>query len=130
MATKSHPTHTNLGRTATLLLVAALLLVVAVPLVLNSGATFGGSDDAGAAAIAAMVPGYQPWIGPIWEPPSAEIESMLFALQAAAGGAIAGYVFGLRRGRAEGRTRPERDPRAGYEGPKDVSACPRSEPCD
>lgn len=115
MATKSHPTHAALGRTATLLLVAALLLVVAVPLVLNSGATFGGSDDAGAAAIAAMVPGYQPWIGPIWEPPSTEIESMLFALQAAAGGVIIGYVFGLRRGRTEGRTRLERDPLAGGE---------------
>ncbi len=37
---------------------------------------------------------YEPWFSNIWEPPSGEIESMLFALQAALGAGFIGYFFG------------------------------------
>jgi cobalt/nickel transport protein len=47
--------------------------------------------------------GYQPWFEPLWTPPSKEIESLLFSLQAALGAGLLGYYFGLRRGRGEGR---------------------------
>ncbi len=40
---------------------------------------------------------------PLWEPPSPEIESLLFAVQAALGAGVLGYYFGRRRGLAEGR---------------------------
>jgi cobalt/nickel transport protein len=37
---------------------------------------------------------YQPWFQPIYTPPSGEIESLLFALQAAFGAIIIGYFLG------------------------------------
>jgi cobalt/nickel transport protein len=38
--------------------------------------------------------GYEPWFSPLWEPPSGEIESLFFSLQAAIGALIIGYFFG------------------------------------
>ena len=38
--------------------------------------------------------GYEPWFSPLWEPPSGEIESLFFSLQAALGALIIGYFFG------------------------------------
>jgi cobalt/nickel transport protein len=62
-----------------------------------NGATFSGSDAAGSNLIANIsgnsVENFKPLI-PQWEPPSAEIESCLFALQAAIGGILVGGVFG------------------------------------
>ena len=46
---------------------------------------------------------YQPWAQSIWEPPSGEIESLLFALQAAFGAIIIGYFLGYYRGLAKGK---------------------------
>lgn len=62
-----------------------------------SGAEFAGSDDVGSGLIAQLsgspVESFHPLI-PQWEPPSGEIESCLFALQAALGGILIGGVFG------------------------------------
>lgn len=55
-----------------------------------------GADDAAAELIETS--GYEPWIDPLWEPPSGEIESLLFALQAAIGAIVIGYIFGYWRG--------------------------------
>ena len=61
------------------------------------GAVFAGSDDAGSGLIARLsgrpVQSFLPLI-PQWVPPGAEVESCLFALQAAAGGIFVGGVFG------------------------------------
>jgi cobalt/nickel transport protein len=61
------------------------------------GAEFAGSDNAGSGLIAELsgtpLENFQPII-PQWEPPSTEIESCLFALQAAVGGILVGGVFG------------------------------------
>lgn len=61
------------------------------------GAEFAGSDDVGSGMIAELsgksVEDFTPVI-PQWEPPSGEIESCLFALQAALGGIVIGGVFG------------------------------------
>ena len=46
---------------------------------------------------------YQPWFQPIYTPPSGEIESLLFALQAAFGAIIIGYFLGYYRGLAKAR---------------------------
>ena len=43
----------------------------------------------------------KPWFSSIWEPPSGEIESLLFALQAAIGAIIIGYFFGYWRGQGK-----------------------------
>ncbi len=44
---------------------------------------------------------YQPWFSSVWTPPSGEIESLLFALQAAFGAIIIGYFLGYYRGLAK-----------------------------
>jgi cobalt/nickel transport protein len=63
-----------------------------------SGAEFAGSDNVGSGLIAELsgipLENFQPLI-PQWEPPSGEIESALFALQAAVGGILVGGVFGF-----------------------------------
>jgi cobalt/nickel transport protein len=60
-------------------------------------ADFTGSDTVGSGLIAKLsgnsVENFQPLI-PQWKPPSGEIESCLFALQAAVGGILVGGVFG------------------------------------
>ncbi|MFY9801301.1 MAG: cobalt transport protein CbiN, partial [Methanoregula sp.] len=66
-----------------------------------SGAEFAGSDNVGSGLIAELsgtpLENFQPLI-PQWEPPSGEIESCLFALQAAVGGILVGGVFGYWKG--------------------------------
>ena len=88
-------------RTRYLLGLATLALVVA-PLIFVKG-QYGGSDDQGSAAVAASRPGFHPWFEPIWKPPSPEIESLLFALQAAIGAGTIGYVVGRIHGAARER---------------------------
>ena len=65
------------------------------------GAEYAGSDNVGSRLIAELsgksLEDFHPLI-PQWEPPSGEIESCLFALQAAAGGAMVGGVFGFWKG--------------------------------
>ncbi|HEY4264337.1 MAG TPA: energy-coupling factor ABC transporter substrate-binding protein [Micropepsaceae bacterium] len=88
-------------RTNILLLLGVVVLVV-VPLVFIKG-EYGGSDDQGTAAIEALRPGYKPWFTPIWVPPSPEIESLLFALQAGLGAGVIGYVLGRIHGAVSAR---------------------------
>ena len=89
------------SRTNLLMMLAVILLVV-LPLAFVHG-KFEGSDDQGSAAVAAAVPGFKPWFKPIWEPPSAEIESLLFAVQAAIGAGVIRYVLGRIHGAAQAR---------------------------
>ncbi|ADY57166.1 Cobalt transport protein cbiN [Syntrophobotulus glycolicus DSM 8271] len=84
-----------------LLLIALVVILAVVPIFLAKGAEFGGSDDQAEAAITEINPDYQPWFSSVWEPPSGEIESLLFALQAALGAGIVGYYLGFVRGRSK-----------------------------
>ncbi|HHY00151.1 MAG TPA: energy-coupling factor ABC transporter substrate-binding protein [Methanothermobacter sp.] len=89
-----------------LVLLALVAIIAIIPLAMYSGlgeddGFFGGAD--GAASEAIEETGYEPWFESIWEPPSGEIESLLFALQAAIGAAIIGYVLGYYNGRAKER---------------------------
>ena len=45
-------------------------------------------------AITEINPDYKPWFSSIYEPESGEIESLLFAVQAAIGAGIVGFVLG------------------------------------
>ena len=87
-----------------LILLSLVELLAAVPLVWNSGAEFGGADDQVKDVVAAINPDYKPWFESIWSPPSTEVESFLFALQAAIGAGFIGYWLGFQRGRRNGRT--------------------------
>lgn len=62
---------------------------------------FKGSDDQAAAAIGKLAPAYKPWFSSLFKSPSPEIDSLLFALQAAIGAGFIGYYAGYSRGRAK-----------------------------
>ncbi|MFF8847871.1 energy-coupling factor ABC transporter substrate-binding protein [Streptomyces sp. NPDC015127] len=109
------------ARINTLLLLAVAALAV-LPLVLGLGdhkeQPFSGADGEAETAITELEPDYEPWFSPLYEPPSGEIESALFALQAAIGAGVLAYYFGLRRGRRQGEERAA----ARVGGPSDGSA--------
>jgi cobalt/nickel transport protein len=90
-----------------LLLLAAVAAIAVLPLILplpgGLAEPFAGADAQAQAAITAANPDYRPWFSPLWEPPSGEIESLLFALQAALGAGLLGYYLGLRRGQSQRR---------------------------
>ncbi|MDF5716970.1 MAG: energy-coupling factor ABC transporter substrate-binding protein [Rhizonema sp. NSF051] len=83
------------------LLVVAVITLAAGPLIFVRGAQFTGSDDQAEKAISEVHPGYQRWFKPIFEPPSGEVESLLFASQAALGAGVIGYTIGLYKGRSQ-----------------------------
>jgi len=74
-----------------------VVMLFAAPLLLAPSSDYGGSDSVAEQAISDT--GYQPWFSPIWEPPSGEIETLLFSLQAAIGALIIGYFVGYERGK-------------------------------
>lgn len=82
-----------------LLLLAIVIILAIVPLFIQKGAEFGGADGQAEEAIGEIAPDYQPWFHALWEPPSGEIESLLFALQAALGAGFIGYFIGFMRGK-------------------------------
>jgi len=94
--------------TLELITVIAVLAFIGIFLMVSAGGTheFSGSDDVGSQKIAELtgvsVNSIQPLI-PQYIPPSGEIESSLFALQASFGGLILGLVFGYWVGQAGGK---------------------------
>jgi cobalt/nickel transport protein len=66
----------------------------------NTGAEWGGADGEAEGVIEELTGGtYEPWFEPIMEPPSGEIESLLFSFQAVIGAIVIGYFFGYYRGK-------------------------------
>ncbi|MDF1556855.1 MAG: energy-coupling factor ABC transporter substrate-binding protein [ANME-2 cluster archaeon] len=92
------------------IIVAVIVLVFTAQFLYISSTTnaeFGGADDQAEGVIEELTGGsYEPIAKPFWEPPSSEIESLLFALQAAIGALVLGYFFGYYRGRNKS-TQPE-----------------------
>ncbi len=82
------------------LLVGAVVVLAVIPLVFVRG-EYGGADDQAEKAITEIQPGYEPWFNHFFEPASGEIESLLFASQAAVGAGVIGYVIGLYKGRSQ-----------------------------
>ncbi len=93
-----------MDKTTLIILAVICIILFIAPLIIFNGhgeddGYFGGADDAAGDAINESQGGkYEPWASSIWEPPSGEIESLLFALQAAIGAIIIGYFFGYWRG--------------------------------
>ena len=83
-------------------LIVLVILIGILPLVINKGAEYGGADGEAEEVITEISPGYEPWFSSIWEPPSGEIESMLFALQAALGAGFVFFFFGYYMGKKKG----------------------------
>jgi len=80
-----------------LMLALLVVLIAVIPLFIAKDAEFGGADGQAEEIISQLDSNYQPWFKPLWEPPSGEIESLLFALQAAAGAGFIGYYIGQAR---------------------------------
>jgi len=87
--------------TITVILIICLIVLIAlVPLFMQRGAEFGGSDDAGSVMVEEVTgKEYEPWFTPILEMMiggelPGEIESLFFCLQTGIGVGIIAYGFG------------------------------------
>lgn len=89
-----------------LLGVAAILSFA--PVLIFQGKEFKATDSHNTAAIEEVSPGYKPWFEPVIKPSGGEIETFLFATQAAIGSGVTCYILGLYRGRTERRRAGER----------------------
>ncbi len=85
-----------------LILILLVVVIAAVPLWLLPNAEFGGADGQAEEAIMETVPGFEPWFEPILEPASGEVESLLFALQAAVGSGVVCFILGRITARKPG----------------------------
>lgn len=74
---------------------------------------FGGTDAAATEMVEEANPDYEPWFSPLFEAESGEIESGLFALQAAIGAGVLGFALGA----LWQRNRPRTDAHGSVVGP-------------
>ncbi len=82
-----------------LLLLLGVVILAILPIFMLQDAEFGGADGEAEEAITEIATDYEPWFNAIWEPPSGEIESLLFVLQGVIGALIIGYFIGYMRGK-------------------------------
>jgi len=62
---------------------------------------FAGTDGQATEEITRLKPEYEPWVQPLWQPPGAQVESLLFSVQAALGAGLLGYLLGVMRQRSK-----------------------------
>ncbi len=79
------------------LIIVIVMVLMALPVIFSGGQDFSGTDQKAMDMINQVSPEYKPWFHNIWTPPGSEVESLLFALQAALGSGFIGYYFGCQR---------------------------------
>jgi cobalt/nickel transport protein len=77
------------------------------PVLIFQGKEFKATDSINITAIEEVKPGYKPWFEPVIKPSGGEIETFLFATQAAIGSGVTCYILGLYKGRTERRQADE-----------------------
>jgi cobalt/nickel transport protein len=97
------PKISNIG-----LLGAAVILSFA-PVLIFQGKEFKATDSRNQTAIEEVRPGYKPWFEPVIKPSGGEIETFLFATQAAIGSGVTCYILGLYKGRNERQREHDRE---------------------
>jgi cobalt/nickel transport protein len=90
------------------LLAIAVVSLAAFPLFFVRGGAYEGADDRAEGAIKELNKSYEPWFQPVLKPVSGEVETFLFATQAALGAGTIGYVIGLYKGRTKERNAIDR----------------------
>ncbi len=88
------------------LLLAGVVALAVLPLLIARQSSFEGADALATQAVEALQPDYQPWVQPVLEPASGELESLLFAVQAGLGAGVLGYVVGRYQERSQHRDSP------------------------
>ena len=81
----------------TLLALFLCIVIIIASLIIGRNGEFGGADGQIQAVIGDVDSSYEPWVKSFWTPPSGEIESLLFALQAAIGAGFIGYYIGRKQ---------------------------------
>lgn len=118
------------------LLIAAVLVITLASLVFapavdieadgEKAEAFAGADGKAQEAIGTLAPDYVPWFAPLLEPAGGEVESLLFALQAALGAGVIGYWLGAavtrERYRSAEKTVPENPAQQATQPPSQRSA--------
>lgn len=77
------------------------------PVLIFQGKEFKATDSHNQTAIEEVQPGYKPWFEPVIKPSGGEVETFLFATQAAIGSGVTCYILGLYKGRTERRKTDE-----------------------
>jgi cobalt/nickel transport protein len=81
-----------------MLLIGTCILIVLISLFIGQRmGELEGADGKVEEKVVEINGDYKPWIQSIWTPPSGEVESLLFALQAAAGAGFIGYYLGRKK---------------------------------
>ncbi|MEG1002884.1 energy-coupling factor ABC transporter substrate-binding protein [Clostridium sp.] len=84
-----------------ILLIILCIILVVMPFVVNKNGAFEGADSQADELIGEINPHYEPWFESFWTPPSGEVESFLFATQAAIGAGFIGYFVGKKKGQSD-----------------------------
>jgi cobalt/nickel transport protein len=79
------------------ILILICIVIAVLGLIFGAGKEFSGADSQAEEAILEFNADYEPWFSSIWEPPSGEIESLIFSLQAAIGAGFIGYYIGRKK---------------------------------
>lgn len=85
--------------TKNIIILVFVAILAFFPLYIARDAEFAGADAQASDAISEFNADYTPWFESFWEPPSGEVESFLFALQAALGSGFVFYYLGYSKGK-------------------------------
>lgn len=85
-----------MSRKNIIIIVICIALIIA-PFFLNKNGKFEGADGQAGDLITEINADYEPWFESLWTPPSGEVESFLFSMQAALGAGFIGYYIAKKK---------------------------------